>query len=213
MDENLLRFNKQATFCFIDFETENLCLNLRQNLPWQVAMLNVVGDVTIAKYMRYIQWWRPPNVGVEAARITRFTPELVTEKGWPYQDVIKDVVEWTQAAEFIIGHNVLGFDIHFLIGIYELVNADPSKLAEKVIDTHALAKGLKLGNPFDKKRHQLLEYQYQQINTRVKGVKTNTVALGTEYGIDHEYENLHDALVDLELNKKIWDKLKFQIDI
>ena len=50
------------------------------------------------------------------------------------------------------------------------------------------------------------------INFRKKGIKTNLAALGRSYGIDHEYDNLHNALVDLELNIKVWDKLKYQID-
>ena len=46
-----------------------------------------------------------------------------------------------------------------------------------------------------------------------KGVRTNLKALGKFYDIDHDYENLHNALVDLELNIKVWDKLKVQFEI
>ena len=50
------------------------------------------------------------------------------------------------------------------------------------------------------------------LNVRKKGLKTSLGALGKSYLIDHDYEKLHDALVDLELNSKVWDKIKLQID-
>ena len=37
--------------------------------------------------------------------------------------------------------------------------------------------------------------------------------MGEEFGIEHDYDKLHDALVDLELNIKVWDKIKYQIDL
>ena len=50
------------------------------------------------------------------------------------------------------------------------------------------------------------------INIRKKGLRTSLGALGKSNNIQHDYANLHDALVDLELNIKVWDKLKYQID-
>ena len=50
-------------------------------------------------------------------------------------------------------------------------------------------------------------------HTRVKGVRTNLSSLGKEYEIDHDYEKLHDALVDLQLNIKVWNKIKWQVDL
>ena len=50
-------------------------------------------------------------------------------------------------------------------------------------------------------------------HTRVKGVRTNLSSLGKEYEINHDYDKLHDALVDLELNIKVWNKLKWQVDL
>jgi DNA polymerase III epsilon subunit-like protein len=213
MDEHLLRFDKKKRFCFIDFETENLCLYLERNLPWQVAMMRVVGDDIVEEYMRYIQWWRPANVSPEAALVTRFRPEYVTQQGTSFKDVVEDVVRWTTETDYIIGHNVLGFDLHFITAFYRLANKSPLGLAEKMIDTHALAKGVKIGEAFDSKKSSLLEYQYRMIHTIAKGVKTNTKVLGEEYQIPHNYDNLHDALCDLQLNKKIWDKLKLQVEV
>ena len=39
------------------------------------------------------------------------------------------------------------------------------------------------------------------------------MSLGKEFRIDHDYENLHNALVDLKLNIKVWNELKVISDI
>ena len=50
------------------------------------------------------------------------------------------------------------------------------------------------------------------LNVRKRGMRTSLGALGKSNNIKHNYEKLHDALVDLELNIKVWNKLKYQID-
>ena len=35
----------------------------------------------------------------------------------------------------------------------------------------------------------------------------------SNYEIDHDYDKLHNALVDLELNLKVWNKLKWEIEL
>ena len=85
-------------------------------------------------------------------------------------------------------------------------------LYSKFIDTNAIAKGIKMQMPY-KRGDGLMAYQYTAYHKKQKGVKTNLKALGKEFEIEHNYDKLHDALVDLELNVKIWDKLKWQIEI
>ena len=48
---------------------------------------------------------------------------------------------------------------------------------------------------------------------RKKGIRTNLTALGKEFDIDVDYDNLHDAVNDLMLNIEVWNKLKWQIDV
>jgi DNA polymerase III epsilon subunit-like protein len=62
-------------------------------------------------------------------------------------------------------------------------------------------------------REELLLYQYKIMNTKKKRVRSRLEALGKEYDIDHDYDTLHDALSDLQLNIKVWNKLKLQTDI
>jgi len=58
----------------------------------------------------------------------------------------------------------------------------------------------------------LLDFQMKMLSIRKKGMRTSLGALGKSNSIEHDYAKLHDALVDLELNLKVWDKLKYQID-
>ena len=92
---------------------------------------------------------------------------------------------------------------------------DYKHLMPKIIDTNSIAKGIKMdvsyqanGDP-----NGLLLHQYKMVHKRKRGVKTNLTALGKEFDIEHDYDNLHDAVVDLELNIKVWDKLKYMVDV
>ena len=87
-----------------------------------------------------------------------------------------------------------------------------NKYVDKMIDTNCIARGIKYGE-LPKKDDNLTEYQYRLANSPRKDVKTNLTALGKEFSIEHEYDRLHDAIVDLKLNLKVWNKLKYMIDI
>jgi len=213
MMENLLRFNKKMRYAYFDVETECLCLHIPLNLPWQLGMLKVTGDTTTDSYCEYIKWDRPLKLSAKAAEITRYDAAKVEKYAKPYREVIEKAVDWTSNCDYICGSNVLGFDIYFLIYFYELCGKSSKGLAEKVLDTHLLAKGLKINNVYNPSKNSLLEYQYTIQNTKAKGVKTKLEVLGREYGIEHDYESCHDALSDLVLNKKVFDKLVYQIEI
>ena len=64
-----------------------------------------------------------------------------------------------------------------------------------------------------KNTEDLTQYQYKMYHERRKGIRTNLAALGREFEINHNPDKLHDALVDLELNLKVWNKLKWQIEL
>ena len=58
MDEHLLRFDKDKLFVFLDFETENLCLNFVHNMPWQLAMIKSKGGKKIDEKNYHIKFKR-----------------------------------------------------------------------------------------------------------------------------------------------------------
>ena len=212
MDSHLLRFDKEKTFVFIDFETENLCLNFRHNIPWQMAMLKAKGDEKFDERDILIEWDRKLNVSPEAAKITRFSQDKYDKLKKPHDKVFKLMENWLEEADYIVGHNVLGFDLYLILEYYKKMGKDGSHLTDKVIDTYALAKAYKLGSekPSDA---SLIEFQYQLMSIRKRGLGGSLKAMGENFDIEHDYSKLHDALVDLELNLKVWNKLKWMLDI
>jgi hypothetical protein len=215
MDGHLLRYNKKVTYALIDLETFNLCLSFRQNRPWQVGILKVRGEEIIdAKDIR-VNWPDAPHlkIGKEAAAITRFDqqihdslailPQPAFNKFWP---ILKSV-------DHIIMHNGLKFDLYLLKDYAEMMGEDWKFIMPKIIDTKSVAQGIKMGIPFKETEGSFLEYQYRMANIHAHGIKTRLAILGKEYGITHDYDRLHDAIVDLELNLKVWNKLKYQLDL
>lgn len=214
MLDKLLRNNKNVVYTFCDFETFNLCLNWRHNRVWQTGLLRVKGEEIVESQDLLINWEGLTHlkIGEEAARITRYDPEKVRKLGKKPEEVWPTITRMLNDCDYIVGHNFLGFDIYLLKGYAESQGEDWKHFTSKVIDTKALAQGIKLGFPY-KQPESLLEYQYKMNHTIVKGVKTRLELLGKEYGIPHDYEHLHDAIIDLQLNLKVWNKIKFQVDI
>ena len=212
MENELLRFDKKSTFVFIDCETLNLCLNFCQNLPWQVSMIKAVGGKKVDEKDLFIKWDTKLKISEDAKRITRYSQDKVDRLGKTFDQVFPIIESWLDSCDYLMGHNILGFDIYLIKEMYLLKGKRIDHLVEKIIDTNCIAKGVKF--PVEKMPNEdLIDYQYKLLHTRRRGVKTNQTALGKEYKIEHDYERLHDAIVDLELNLKIWNKLKFQIDI
>lgn len=215
MFEDLLRFDKNKKFFFFDLETFNLCLNFVQNRPWQFGILIVQGDEVIESKDILINWTKETDLKIsdEAARITRYDHGKVLREGIKPKEAWEIAEKYMDSCDYIIGHNIINFDIYLLKGYAEYLNRPWKHLVPKMIDTRSLIQGMKLGIPFNKEKDNLIEYQYRMSNRVVKGVKTNLTAVGKEYNIEHDYENLHNAIVDLELNLKVWNKVKYQIDI
>jgi hypothetical protein len=118
-----------------------------------------------------------------------------------------------EQADYIIMHNGLKFDLYLLKDYAKMMGKPWKWMMPKILDTKSIAQGIKMGIPYKPKDGEFLEYQYRMANIIAHGIKTRLAILGKEYNIPHDYENLHDAIVDLELNLKVWNKLKFQIEI
>ena len=211
MNEVLLRYDKEKVYTFIDCETLNLCLNFSHNLPWQISMLKVKGDDTIDSKNFYIKWKTDLKISKEAARITKYSEAKVQKLGLSPEEVFPTIDDWLQNCDHIVGHNVLGFDIYLIKGFYNLMGKDYRPLVKKIIDTNCIARGIKGGEPHPP-HEDFIEYQYRVMNKIVKGLRTGLGPLSKEYNIKHDYDKLHDALVDLELNIKVWNKLKWQVE-
>ena len=212
MDSHLLRFKDDKLFVFIDFETENLCLNFNNNMPWQMAMLKSKGGKKTDEQDLMIEWDRKIDVSPEAARITGFSYDKYNKLKTPHEEVFKGMEEWLEEADYIVGHNILGFDMYLISEFYKKMGKSAMHLIDKAIDTYCLAKAYKLGSE-KPSQASLIEYQYTLRGRRKKGLGGGLGAMGKSFEIDHDYSKLHDALVDLELNLKVWNKLKMQLEI
>jgi hypothetical protein len=215
MDGHLLRFRTDVRYAFVDLETFNLCLHFQQNRPWQVGVLDVVGEKIVGAHDVRVVWPDAPHlkVGREAAIITRFdeahhltlavNPKPAFDRFWP---ILKK-------ADYIVMHNGLKFDLYLLKGYAEMMGVDWKWIVPKIIDTKAIAQGYKLNYQYNAKKEPLIEYQYRMANNFARGVKTRLEVLGKEFEIEHNYDLLHDAIVDLELNLKVWNRLKTLVEI
>jgi DNA polymerase III epsilon subunit-like protein len=214
MDENWLRFNKKAKIAFIDVETFNLALNFQFNRPWQIAVLKVEGEMVLEEVDVMIEWDDCKfKIGAGAAAVTRFNQERFDSLAISPDEAFQKFWHILQWADHIIMHNGLRFDIYLLKGFAEYMGEDWSFIMPKIIDTKAVAQGIKLNRPYNPAQDNWMEYQYRMANDFTKGIKTSLTVLGKENGIEHDYANLHNALVDLHLNLKVWNKLKFQLEL
>jgi DNA polymerase III epsilon subunit-like protein len=213
MDDHLLRFAKNKKFTFIDCETFNLCLNEFNNLPWQIAMIETLGGETITeKHDLYLDWDTHLKISEEAKKITKFSDYKFNSRKSPSEQCVIKTHEVLKSSDYIVGHNLLGFDIYLLRIAFQKFNLDWKFMMPKILDTFALMKGVRLESKY-KSGSDLLAYQYKQIHTIKSKIKCSLGVLGKEFDIDHDHNSLHDALVDLELNLKFWNKLKYMIEV
>lgn len=212
-DQHFLRFNKDKVLTFFDFETFNLCLSFRHNLPWQLGIVKVKGDTIIDSRDILIKWNTHLKISEGAARITRYDQSKMDRLGIPPDEAFKIMDEWLLDTDHIFAHNGYGFDTYLVKDWYKLKKRNEWKqIHNKMIDTNLIAKGIKLGIPY-KATENLMAYQYKMYHHIQKGLKTSLTTLGKEYEIPHNYEMLHDAIVDLELNVKVWNKLRWHVEI
>ena len=214
MDGHLLRFNKKARYCFVDVETFNLCLNMEYNRPWQYGIVELVGEEVVNREEILVKWPESDTVKCsdDAARINHYNEYTVSTKGISPIEAWRILDEMFKKADYIVGHNILGFDTYLIRDHYNQCVKDWHFIMPKILDTRALILGIKTGYKY-KQGDDLLRYQYQLINTPHKGVKTSLSALLKEYEIDFDPERLHDAVYDIEKNAELWNKMKYEIEI
>ena len=128
------------------------------------------------------------------------------------EEVLHEVVDWLDNADYIVGHNILGFDIYLIRGIYKFLNKSYKHIVPKIIDTLSICRGIN-NDIKPKDKESFLAFQFRMLNIRKKGQRNSLEAVGKSYSIDHDYSKLHDAIVDSELNLKVWNKLKYEIEI
>ncbi|MDB4352904.1 3'-5' exonuclease [Porticoccaceae bacterium] len=210
MDESLLRFDKKQKYLVFDTETEGL--NLIRSRPWQVAWLVVEGGKILEKHDMFLDW---PNLDVSAgaAKITGFTMEEYNKRKESPRKVWEKFSKHLYDEDtFIVGQNLLGFDVYMVNIWRELMKLEADySYVERIIDTRALAVAIAKDIPVDK--DDFISWQYRLINHRERKLKTSQAFLLKKYNIDHDPKRLHDALYDIEMNFKVFRKQLFDLEI
>lgn len=210
MNEHLLRMNKKAKFCVFDFETEDL--NLYSAKPWQFACVVGTQDCIIRKHDLLLRW-KDLNISKEAEQITRFDRLKWEAHAVDPKKVFELIHEEFEAADYICGHNILGYDIHVYRSACRKLGIKPYPLQKKAIDTMACGKGIKL-EIFYKPGEKFLSYQIRMANNIVakRGFAT-LAAFAKLYDIPTDENKLHDALYDVTINYEVLKKMLWQIEV
>lgn len=213
MQKDLLRFDKTSNFTFFDFETFNLCLNFCHNLPWELAMAKVVDGKIVDSFVKTIKWKTDLKISEEAAKITGYSQEKIDKEGLSSEEAFELFYDWSHNCDYLCGHNILNFDVYLAYEWFKLMKVDVKKLCHNFIDTNALFKAYKLQLPYKKNTEDLNAFQIKALNKKQKNLKSRLEVVGRELEIEHDYTTLHQAYSDINLNIKVWNKLKYMIDV
>ena len=218
MQEELLRFDRRTPFIWADVETQNLNLNRRFNLPFQISYIKTVAGVVKLERNMYIDWGDKYTVRPEIAKMNHYSREVIREKGMRPEEVAEQFQHDIEKQEcYVCGHNLLGFDIYQINQFFKQAGSKfqivDEETVKNVLDTYPLAKGMLLSLA-KKKDQSLLAYQYSLLNMRVKTpVRLTLSSLAKYLHIEVDDALLHDALVDVKLNSAVWEKMKLQLEI
>jgi len=201
----------KKSFVIYDFETEGL--NHAFTRPWELAFCVYDKGKKVHEYQAYLQW-PDLNVCYHAAKATGFDQSVVDKKGKNPKEVIDYFCKFLYDQKYyILGHNILGYDSQILnVSRRELGYKADFSFIKRVIDTNAVARGIKL-NRLPKEHDDFIAWQYRILDVKAKGIKTKTDILCKEYCIPYNPDKLHGALYDIEINYEILKKLVNKIDI
>lgn len=210
LGENLLRYKKKQKYLIWDTETEGL--NLYLSRPWQLAYATYIDESLVKARDIYVRW---PNLQVSkrAAEITRFSYEKYDRVAIDPVLALDEFEKYLYDPEYLIlGQNLLGYDI-YIHNTWRRLCGRPSDYSYlyRVYDTNCLAKAMKKEMKVGEENH--FRFQWKLTNFYEKGMKTSLGALCKEFEIPVDENKQHDALYDIDINKKVFDKLKWNYEI
>ena len=206
------RDNDRQMFLFCDLETENLSL-LSHNRPWNCSWILYKNGKILEQHDKFV-WWEDLNISKDAARITRFDYNEYKEKAEDADKVLNEFEKYLNNKEYVpVFHNGTNFDC-YIIKIWReaLGRKNDYSYLDRTIDTNSIARAIKKGvKQIKPKERKMMMFRFA--NYVEKGLKTNLTALGKEFGIKYDYENLHNSVADVILTGMVFDKLKYMIEI
>lgn len=200
---------------FLIFDTETEDLNLFSTRPWQLSYLLCEG-VQIKQKHDYLLEVENFKISKDAARITNFKKEIYEAKKVPAKPEIERFMRYYNHPDvWIVGHNIINFDLYTVRNMCREngVPHDYNKVLPRYIDTNCLAKAIKLDLMPPKDPEEFMIWQIKLSNFFQKGLKTNLAQMASEYDIEFDRDRLHDALYDIELNWKVFLKMKMDLKL
>jgi DNA polymerase III epsilon subunit-like protein len=197
----------------LDTETESLSLGLSR--PWQLAFI-FEENGKIKKSVNHHIDIHDLNVGKDAARITGFNIDKYNQIKIPANDVIDDIEPYLMNENNrLIGHNILGFDIFMLATLYKYAGRklDFKKIVYRFYDTLCIARAQHYESPPPKDKYEWLAWQYKHLAKFDKSFKGSLAACCKRNDIEVDETKTHNALYDIELNLKLFNKLKYALDL
>ncbi len=210
MTNSLLRFKKKQKYIVFDFETEGL--NLRYSRPWQLGFIVTEGNKILKRYDFHID---VPDLDIspEAKKITGFKQPTHDKKKKNPAQVLEFFDNYLYNQDYLlIGHNVIGFDV-YIHNILRKMCGEKTDYSymNRIIDTNCIAKAYKLG--LKQPDGNLTFWQCKLNNYIQRGLKTRQQTLLKEFDIEFDPDKLHDAIYDVEMTLKIFNKLIWNVEI
>ena len=210
----LLRFNDEQQYLIFDFETCHVNL-LHDNYIWQLGFIIANNKEILEKNNYYIYWDNIlDKISEGAAKHTRFNYEIYKKYARPQEEVLDIFEKYLYDDKYIrLGHNIFHFDI-FLHNQWRRINKRKTNWSylNNTLDTDSIARAWKIGAK-GIKRNEWTQSMFKYKSYKEKGMKTNLTALGKEFGIEYNYDTLHDGLNDCVLDYLVFKQLMYKIDI
>jgi DNA polymerase III epsilon subunit-like protein len=200
------------------FRSETTGLNLIHTLPWQLGYVTFTLNENLTEVNRYI-WWPSLRVSADAARITRFNYQEYKDKAEDPAKVLEEFEDILYSESYkCISQNWLGYDSMIINSWRRALNLpiryDYLYQPFKVYDTLCLSRAIKKGiKPDIGSSNAFLAWQYKMSSLREKGLKCSLGAIGKELQVEFDEAGLHDALKDVRLNREVFRKQIWSMEL
>jgi len=208
----MLKFDQK--YIVVDVETRHLNQSHQIEIPnsnkvWQVSWIECQGNFIKEEHDYYVD---VPNLDLsdEVARLTHFDYAKYNRLKQPAKKVFDIFIKYLYDPSYIvIGQNILNFDWFMLDILAKQAGEriDYSKFVERTYDTRPLAQAHRSG--LDKPRNgDILDWQFKILNDRSLKAKCSQGVLLKFFGIEHDPDELHSAIVDVKMTWEIFKQLR-----
>lgn len=187
---------------YIVFDIETTGFSGKTDKVTEIGAIKVVNGKVVSEFNVMFNW--NITIPVKITELTTITKEMLDENGLDPEVAIDEFLGFIGDITPLIGHNVVRFDIPFLIGNFP--NHALDMLNQRVIDTAGEYKAKKVGMI---KAREENHYQFANrvLSLRHYGVKYSIDTACIEFNIDKSKITQHRAVGDCHLTKAIYENI------